>query len=201
LKPLSFLALFSPSSCWIFFDVEIRDLKDGISFCSVVKDGVVIDMGATFLKHQFIVNTCDKPGQPAFLPFRESREFVIRAIWGRETKPRDSIDVAMSVIGQAYATYASNRDAYERLRYIYEELMYGIEDIETLAMRMKNRLGHDDIKKLRQVGISPEELLHGFPHWDTLESKNTLDKSYQEISVLPLDIDGPLDVDWEADYF
>jgi len=182
------------------FQVEIRDLKDGVPFCSITRNGFVSRFGATLLKHQFIPNPCTEVGQCKFLPFRDSREFMVRAAWSRETKPRDGVDVAMSVMGQAYATYASNDDAYLRLRLLYEEIIYGMSDIDTLQEKMQNRLGHDEIKKLRQAAITPEEFIQGFPEWSTLVKKNILDKSYQETSILPLDIGGPLEVD-EFDFF
>jgi len=134
-----------------------------------------------------------------FLPYRESREFLIRAIWGRETRPRDAIDVALSVIGQTYATYASNRNAYDRLRILYEELVYGMDSPQTLFERMQDRLGHDDIKKLRQAGISPEELLNGFPTWETLEAKNIIDENYQNKNI-PFNFMDLMDVQ-EQDFY
>jgi len=183
------------------FEVEIRDLKDGIPFASKVKDGFVVSMGATLLRHQFVINEDKSSGQPIFLPFRDSREFIVRAVWGRETKVRDGVDVAMSIIGQAYGTYASNRDAYDRLRFFYEELVFGMKTPENLAFRMNNRLGHDDIKKMRQAGISPAELLNGFPTWETLIAKNVYDASYQENTILPLDLGEPLELDYDMEFY
>lgn len=163
------------------FGVLIRDLRDGIPFCSEVQDGWLTRIGAVFLKHLAILNTEKGIGQPVFLPFRESREFLIRAVWGRETKVRDVFDTLLSVLGHAYGTYAANRDAYDRLYTFYTELLAEI-DVANLDEELMDRLGHDDIKKLRQIGISPEEILTGFPTWDRLVKKNVYDPVYQDIS-------------------
>jgi len=183
------------------FDVEIRDLKDGICFCSRQKNGYIYQLGATKLKYQFIENENTSEGQPDFLPFRETREYIIRAIWARETRPRDALDVVMSVLGQAYGTYGSNRDAYDRLRLLYEELIFGMESVDELQHRLLNRLGHDEIKKLRQAGVTAQELTSGFPTWETLQKKNIVDKSYQENTIVPVDYNDVLEVSIDCDFF
>jgi hypothetical protein len=168
------------------FDVIIRDLKDGIPFCSTERDGFIVEMGATKLKHQFVRNTAKGPKQPNFLPYRESREFIIRAIHGRETRSRDQVDVLLSVVGHAYGTYAANKDAYERLFLLYSELVSSLSDkIEDVTEMMRSRLTHDDLKKMRQTGITAEEIVSGFPTWATLMEKNTVDDFYQDISKVP----------------
>jgi len=173
------------------FGVLIRDLKDGIPFCSEVKDGWLVKMGATMLKHQAVINPDNSKGQPAFLPYRESREFLIRSVWGRETRPRDVIDTLLSLLGHAYGTYASNRDAYDRMYCFYSELLMEV-DLDNLDREMASRLGHDDLKKLRQVGLSVEELVSGFPDWDTLLKKNIWDPVYQDISKIAFDTFEPI---------
>jgi len=169
------------------FDVVVRDLKDGIPFLSEVKNGWITLMGVTFLKHQFIENPCKQEGQCEYLPFRESREVIIRAIWSRETKLREPLDLLMSVVGQAYATYGANRDAYDRLMYLFIESISVLGDIPGLEQAMQDRMGHNDLKKMRQVGVTPEEIVSGFPTWQQVVNKNRYDESYQEISNLPLD--------------
>jgi len=183
------------------FDVEIRDLKDGISFCSQHRNGYITRMGATFLKYQFVVNENRSVGQPDFLPFRETREYIVRAVWARETRPRDAIDVILSILGQVYGTYGSNRDAYDRLRLLYEELIFSMDSIEDLQKRLANRIGHDEIKKLRQAGVTAEELTGGFPLWETLQKKNIVDKSYQENTIYPVDYNDVLEVFIDTDFF
>jgi len=171
------------SFCKTFFGMDIRDLKDGISFLSKVKDGWITEMGATFLKHQQVENPVKGGGQADFLPFRESREYLIRAIYSREPKVRDSIDVLLSVIGQAYQTYASNRDAYDRLYLLYTRILVVIQDSSSLESRMRSRItSQDDLRKIRQMGITADELVSGFPTWDRLVAKNIYDPEYQEIS-------------------
>jgi len=133
------------------------------------------------LKHSFILNPCKDAGQCNFLPFRESREFIIRAVWGRETKARDSIDVLLSIIGHAYGTYASNYDAYKRLRYFYEELVKRMKIPYGQVMRnVASRVNRRDLRKMRQLGITTDEILRGFPKWETLIAKNTMDWAYHD---------------------
>jgi len=177
-----------------YFNVDMRDVKDGIPFCSRVKDGWVIGWGATFLKHQFIVNPLrNQPGQPTFLPFREWREYIVRAVWGRVTKPRDCIDTMLSVVGHAYGTYASNEAAYLRLQMFYAELLIASGVTEDLQAVLHSRIKLDDLKKLRQMGLTVEEVVSGFPSWHTLVSKNIKDESYQDITQT--DVESVLDLD------
>jgi len=176
------------------FNVKLRDIKDGIPFVSVTKDGWIMREGVTFLKHQFIINPEKGAGQSKFLPFRESREVMIRAIWGRETRFRDEVDVLLSIIGHAYGTYAANPDAYDRLNLLYKEIV-GVIGVENLGSRLVERVGHDDLKKLRQLGISEEDILSGFPAWETLVSRNVRDEAYQDISSLAFDTLDPVDLD------
>jgi len=175
-----------------FFNVEVRDIKDGISFASVQRMGWIIMMGATFLKHQFVVNENKSVGQPNFLPFRESREFLARAVWGRITKPRDHIDTLLSILGQTYGTYASNRDAYDRLQLFYLELLSEIPDISNLRQDLRDRITVDELKKIRQMGMTAEDLLSGFPSWDQLVQHNVMDWSYHDTKSLPVDLEDPV---------
>jgi len=127
------------------------------------------------------------------LPYRESREFVVRAINGRETKSRDQIDVLLSIVGHAYGTYASNRDAYDRLYLIYSEILVSLGDkLHDVPRMMEERMTYEDLKKLRQSDITVEQLLEGFPSWDTLVKKNVWDAAYQDISGVPLDHDADI---------
>lgn len=177
------------------FGVEIRDLCDGLPFCSKTKDGWITEMGATMLKHQFVLNPyVDQPGQSVFLPFRESREFLVRAIWGRETKYRDNIDVMMSIIGHAYGTYASNRDAYDRLKLLYVELLSDLDDLQNLSQTMLSRMSREDLRRMRQMAVGPELFASGFPTWESLVEKNIYDASYQDTTLRHLDLEDDLEV-------
>jgi len=168
------------------FNVKLRDLKDGVAFVSKVKDGWILEMGATFLKHQFVLNPETGSGQPTFLPYRESREFLVRAIWGRETRARDEIDVLLSILGHAYGTYAANRDAYDRLHLLYSEIV-SIIGPENLQNRMLERVSVEDLKKIRQMGMTPQEIVSGFPLWEALVQKNVYDSTYQDTTYASYD--------------
>jgi hypothetical protein len=166
-----------------YFSVYIRDLKENIPFCSTPNGDFLRIMGATFLKYQFVLNPDRSPGQADFLPYRESREYIVRAVWGRTPRKRDAIDVMLSLLGHAYSTYASNRCAYDRMHVYYQELARTLgQSNEDLAAAMSSRLTVDDLKKIRQLGMTPEELLQGYPTWETLVEKNIVDPFYQDIS-------------------
>jgi len=178
--------------CKKYFNVEIRDIVSGATFVSDIYDGYLVRKGATLLKHQFVLNPQYKEGngQAVFLPFREWREFLIRAVWGRETKRRDVLDVCMSCIGHAYGTYASNLTAYRKLRYLFESLIIvmGMNG-RSVVEQVVNRASYDDLKKFRQVGIDPEEILGGFPTMERLIKKNVVDWIYQDNIQHDIDVD------------
>lgn len=182
------------------FGVVIRDLKCGVSFCSTTVGGWLTRTGLTFLKHQFVLNPLrGQDGQCNFLPFRESKEYMVRVIYGRETRERDELDVMMSCVGHAYGTYASNRDAYDRLALFFEELLWVTDVTPGHAMsEIVKRISVHDMKKLRQLGISSDELLSGFPTWETIAKKNVMDWVYQDITNVSMrDISPWDDVEWE----
>jgi len=184
--------------CERYFGVIIRDIVTGATFCSDVVNGELSRKGCTMLKHQFILNPCKDEGQSTFLPFREWKEFLIRAVWGRETKNRDGLDVMMSCVGHAYGTYASNPDAYLRLRLLFECLVRELKiDPNQAIIESFRKFEVTDLKKLRQLGVSVDELLTGFPSWEKLVEKNKLDWAYLDNIVS--NIDAGLDsttLDW-----
>lgn len=115
---------------------------------------------------------------------------MIRAVYGRTTRPRDVVDTMLSIIGHAYGTYASNRDAYDRLKVLYAELLTSDTIMQDLPSVMKNRITNDDLKKFRQMGLSIEEIASGFPEWATLESKNVWDEVYQDTTAVGVEEEG-----------
>jgi len=163
------------------FDVELRDIEDGVPFCSTVANGWLVTRGTTFLKHQVILNPDITPGQCKFLPFRETREFICRAVWGRTPKKRDTLDVMLSVLGHAYGTHGANYDAWKSLKFFYEELLRTMPQNEEQAIAaIMDRQDRMDLRKMRQHSISKEDLLTGFPTFMELTKKNVLDKAYHQ---------------------
>lgn len=162
-----------------YFDVDIRNMKDGVPFLSKHMFGKLTSVGMTFLKHQAVLNTCKLPGQCRYLPFRESNEFFVRIAWGKENRVRTLFDVILSSLGHAYGTYASNYDAWTGIKYIYYHAMraLGVPTAESVAKAVGD-LSTDDIRDMRRKGISKDELLAGFPSWETLQKKNTYDAVY-----------------------
>lgn len=163
-----------------YYNVEVRDCKRHTTFLSIAQNGELVHKGACYLKHYFVVNPYkDLPNQPLFLPYRESKEVLAKAIVGREIKGiRTPLDVALSCIGHAYGTYAANEDAYLRLKALYETALLGVTDEK--AMRDHILKASENIKTVRtlnRLGLSIEDLYHGFPSWQTLIDKNRIDYS------------------------
>lgn len=175
-----------------YFDVDIRDVYDGISFLTKTHRGQVSQRGACFLKHFFIENpeASKSPKQAPFIPFRETFDYIVRAVWGKEVKQRDLFDVLLSVIGHAYGTYAANHDAYIALRSIYNEIFVelGLTTEQTVA-QMIVKLGNEDLRRLRQQSLTKDDLLNGFPTWEELVRRNEWRPEEHEISTEVFDHD------------
>lgn len=175
-----------------YFDVELRDIRDGIPFCSREYCGWLVgDPGMIFLRHFAVINRNKGHGQAKFLPFRETREYIARAVWGREPKNRDILDTMLSVLGHVYGTHGSNRDAYISLRLFYKHLNKRVtgSGFDMSADELIDRLDRHDIRKMRQHGILIEDLRAGFPTWENLQKRNVYDRSYQDLTVELDDID------------
>lgn len=174
-----------------YFDVDVRDIFDGISLLSLVMDGEMVERGACFLKHFLVDNPFrDVAGQPPVLPWRATFDFVIRAVWGREAKYRDLGDILLSVIGHAYGTYASNADAYEVLLTMYLAIInrLGAKHGQVLA-DVVGKLGNEDLRKLRQLNLSVSDVLAGFPSMEELMRRNEWDENYHDFRQVVYDHD------------
>lgn len=175
------------SWCERFRGKTIRDMKDGIPFLSTIRNGYVVTEGVTFLKHYFVANpyfdVVGYPNQSRYLPFRETREYMIRAVYAGEVKQRQPLDVLLSLIGHAYGTYASNRDAYDRLLSMYTTIVAGEGyTVDSLTEHLALRAADRSMKRFRQMGLTVDMISRGFPAWDTLIRNNTYDPMYQDIS-------------------
>lgn len=167
-----------------YFNMSLRDTKRNLPFVSDTFGGWITTPGASFLKHFFVENPVKTEGQAEFLPFRESREILIRAIHGRESKARDPTDVMLSLIGHAFGTYAANRDCYIRQQYLFLSLMtiQGTSYKQLLHEKLET-LDIQSIRKMRQMGITSEEIAKGFPSWDQLVEKNVVDWALSLIHI------------------
>jgi len=168
---------------WEHFRVKIRGLKDGVSFLSAHSGGILTRMGMTFCRQQAVLNPhmAYGEGQPRYLPFRESFEFWVRAGWGRDVRKRGPVELMLSCIGHAYGTYASNRMAYDGLFFLYETALEFSYDPKNEKIMLEKALGEcesADFQEFRRRGISPREILNGFPTWETLVKKNKVDLAY-----------------------
>lgn len=174
------------------FDVELRDVRDGVPFCSREYCGWIIgDPGMIFLRHYAVINRNKGKGQSIFLPYRETREYIARSVWGREPKNRDIMDTMLSILGHVYGTHGSNRDAYVSLRLFYKNLNKRITGggVDVSADELIDRVDRHDIRKMRQHGVTIDDLRCGFPTWDNLQKRNVYDRSYQDITVDLDDVD------------
>jgi len=181
------------------FEVELRDHRDGVPFCSTEFEGWLVGLpGMVFLKHYAVVNKNKEEGQSSFVPFRETRDYICRAAWGREPKDRDIMDVMLSVLGHVYGTHGSNYDAYKSLMFFYRELLRFVPPSYThnqSADEMIQRVDRTDIRKMRQHGITTDDLRTGFPTWENLQARNVYDASYQDITVQLNDLDDEIEHD------
>jgi len=180
----------------VHFGADVRDLEDGIPFISLTNNGWLLRKGTTFLRHQIVLNPyADRENQPWCLPFRETWEYVIRAVVGRVPKERDALDVALSCLGHVYGTYASNQDAYDRLWAIFQECcIYLQQNPRDVARAALGRLNAQDLGELRRRGISKEDLEEGFPTMEHLIKKNEIDHCRQERLQ-------PMEVNYDSEYF
>jgi hypothetical protein len=165
-----------------YFGVEVRGIKDGVSFLSDTYMGMIVRWGVTFLRHQFVRNPFfGEPGQCRYLPFRECREYFARVAWGKESRERDYLDIILSCLGHAYGTYGSNVQAWWGLRMIYLRTIKAMGLVEALVLAQVVANARDsDFKELRRKDISREEILKGFPSLETLKAKNVWDPDYHE---------------------
>jgi len=165
------------------FGVKIRGLRDGISFLSTQKGGLLCHKGMTFCRQQAIMNEHRdvSPKQPRYLPFRENFEFWVRTGWGRDVRVRTPIELMLSCIGHAYGTFASNRIAYDGLFFLYETALahsYDPKKEKFLLQEGLKGFGSADFQEFRRRGVDPSEIINGFPSWETLIKKNEYDEQY-----------------------
>jgi len=164
-----------------YYRVELRDLKVNTTFLSIEHNGVLVHKGSCYLKHYFVINPYkDRPKQPLFLPYRETSEILAKAVLGREIKgPRTAVDIALSCIGHAYGTYAANRDAYDRLKSLFEVCASSIGTKDMLREIVRKASSDPkSIRSLHRQGIDLCDLMRGFPSWETLIEKNEVDMYY-----------------------
>jgi len=180
------------------FNCDVRDLFDGIPFLTLVHNGYIIDKGATFLQQQIILNPfAHMDNQPWCLPFRETWAFIIRAVHGRVPRERDALDLALSCIGHAYGTYASNSDAYVRLWCMYNRCCKLLRKTDRdMIEAIMERVTHQDLAEFRRKGISREDLEAGFPSMAVLIKKNEIDLSKTSRYDPVDDVLGPEAFDW-----
>jgi len=184
-----------------YLGVNLRDLRDGISLCSSVHNGWFVYRGASFLKMHCVMNPyrSEENGQCMFLPFRETREFVMRCFNGREPKNRDILDMLLSSIAHAYGTYASNLDAYNWLSGFFEALVYenNLHQISALE-DVVSRLSARDLKQYRMLGMDLDDIKSGFPKLSTLIKKNIWDEYYHSITAYEMTTSEG--ADWSYDF-
>ena len=156
-----------------YYDVTLRDQKC-TSFCSRSFRGYIVHEGMVFLKQFAVENPYRKEeDQPDFIAFRETPEFVMRAVHGKEDKVRTLFDFVLSVIGHAYNTNASNPDAWMTLFFMYRNAitLMGLSEGDIISHALRD-LSHDDIADFRRKGVDIKDLLEGFPTFERLIDQN-----------------------------
>jgi len=172
-----------------FFNVDLRDVRDGIPFRSTCRNGYLVRRGACFLKYYFVDNPLKGQGKACLIPFRETRDLIIRAIWGREVRERDAYDVILSVLGHAYGTYGSNKEAHSILHLMYQECVKYLGcTSESFKACMQSRMREHNLRELRKRGMDPADVFKAFPTWDSLQQKNVYDPQYHRRREVEPDI-------------
>lgn len=171
-------------SAWLktYKDVDMRD-QMCTSFASKTSNGYLTHRGFVFLKHFSVINPYrDLPNQPTFIAFRETPEFVVRAIHGRVPKSRTCFDVILSLLGHSYGTYASNRDAWEVMALMYQNCLdeLGLSDEEVLSKILVD-LSEDDVADFRRKGVDVADLIKGFPTWERLVRQNEISPIHDNV--------------------
>jgi len=183
-----------------YLQVNLRDLFDGIPFCSTERNGFFVTKGCSFLKMYSILNPyrTSTNGQCDFLPYRETKEYVMRCFSGREPKTRDILDMLLSCMAHGYGTYGSNLNAYRVLRNFYKALIYENGLLEASVIDdVISRLSARDLKQYRMLGMDLDDIKSGFPELQTLITKNIWDASYHVITSY--DINTNSGADWNYD--
>jgi len=103
----------------------------------------------------------------------------------------------LSVLGHAYGTHGSNRNAYNVLKAFYGQLLRytGKSAGSVAADELVNRVDRNDLRKMRQHGVTIEDIRTGFPKWSTLVKRNVYDQAYQNTIVDFDDNEDVVDVD------
>jgi len=161
-------------SAWLkyYWDMTLRDIKN-VPFLSTAQGGWLRQVGACWLRHYFIRNPNRSPKQARYVPFRETREHVIRAVHGKEPAARTRQDVLLSVMGHAYGTFGVNYDAYYFLRELYGRICGSLRLVEAdVASIVRMNTNIDTIRKWRRLQIDPETLMKGFPAIEVLQARN-----------------------------
>lgn len=159
------------------WSMEIKDINANVPFLSEVRHGELQSKGVVFLKQYFIENPdANVAGQAYFLPFRPKSEVCIRAVWGREPGVRDTVDILLSCLGHAYCTMGANYDSWLWLSFLYAGAVSVITK-EGWSV-VKQRAATISIRKLRQFGVSSDDMLNGFPTLEELKSRNVVDSAY-----------------------
>jgi hypothetical protein len=154
------------------FGIVYRDERVGHSLVSQPKNGFFAYKGGVYLRHYCVKNPHTGPNQPQYLPYRPMQEIVLKVVYGREPKPRDAVNLLLSTLGHAYGTYGSNPNTYLWLWSVYRSIIQisGKPAKEVLGSIL--RMEKDVLRKCRQVNMTPEQLLSGFPTMECLKEKN-----------------------------
>jgi len=167
---------------WVrhWWGLNIRDIFLFTEYETITHNGYILRRGPCFLQYYAVKNPHEGPGQPQYLPWRPTPDIISRVAHGREPSHRTLLDLALSVIGHSYGTYASNLETYDILRILYGRLMTRFPAGVPLAQALQGRIDSSDMKKFMKSGITNDELLAGFPTLEVLKLKNVYDSSYHE---------------------
>jgi len=180
--PLSELLNAHQFAKWLdeYIGMELRDIRVGHSLVSVPKNGFFSLKGGVYLRHYCVENHVKREGQPKYLPYRPMKEIVLKTIYGREPKTRGPANLLLSAIGHAYGTYGSNPFTYNWLWSLYQSVLLITDKPAEYFLKPDTHPERDLVRKMRQLNITMEQLMKGFPTQELLEDMNTYDPSYHD---------------------
>jgi len=169
-----------------YFGITMKDMRVGHPVVSIPRNGYLEVVGGRYLRHYCVLNPIQGLRQPRYLPYRPMKEIVLKVIYGREPKPRDMVNLLLSILGHAYGTYGSNLETYNWLLIMYRLVLQTAFDGKMVDLSVLERAEKDVLRKCRQVNITSEQLLCGFPTLMKLYTMNEYNAAFHDVEAVSL---------------
>lgn len=170
----------------LHWDIEMQDIRVGHPLVSEPQGGGLRIRGGVYLRHYCVRNPVSGDGQPIFVPYRPMQEIVLKVAHGREPNVRTPVSLLLSVLGHTYGTYGSNEFTYTWLFAVYTAILRTTNQDHATLMASLPHEEKEVLRKVRQIGISDEQLREGFPTLRTLRAMNKYDPNAHGIGAMSL---------------